>query len=112
MFIRIDYIHSPDCPDGVNTSLPVGSRMRRDRTAALFPQHGSRAIGLGESYNELISAHLYRHQIPLQVTSYSRISFNGKHWLNEFYTDIGTIVKNKHHQNKLTVASDYYTTFF
>lgn len=32
-----------------NRHKPVGSRTRRDKTAALLPLHGSKAIGLGES---------------------------------------------------------------
>lgn len=31
-------------------NLPVGILTSSDKTAALFPEHGSRAIGLGESF--------------------------------------------------------------
>lgn len=38
-----------DCQPLANDS-PVGILTRSDKTAALFPTHGSRAIGLGESF--------------------------------------------------------------
>ena len=33
--------------------LPVGKRTRRDKTAARLPLHGSKAIGLGHSYETM-----------------------------------------------------------
>lgn len=35
--------------ESVRYILPVGSRTRSDKTAALLPTQGSNAIGLGES---------------------------------------------------------------
>lgn len=37
------------CPAGVNGSPPVGNLTSKDKTAALLPQQGSSAIGLGAS---------------------------------------------------------------
>lgn len=37
----------PDCPGGGMPPKPRGSRTNIERTAALLPQHGSKAIGFG-----------------------------------------------------------------
>jgi hypothetical protein len=110
MLITIDYIHSPDCPDGVNTSPPVGSRTRRDKTAARFPQHGSRAIGLGESYNEWISTPLYGYQISTTWWNDSEVPHSMANTkLYEFSSHLWTMLKTNLIRNKLTAVSDYNT---
>lgn len=45
--LSLALIYSPDCPGGGIPPRPRGSRTNTERTAALFPKHGSRAIGLG-----------------------------------------------------------------
>lgn len=42
----------PDCPGGGNPDGPLGRHMSTVRTAALPPEHGSRAIGLGGAFKK------------------------------------------------------------
>lgn len=42
----------PDCPGGGNPEGPLGRHRRTVRTAALPPEHGSKAIGLGGAFEE------------------------------------------------------------
>lgn len=41
------FVQLPDCPGGGKAEGPEGSRMRTVNTAALPPEHGSIATGLG-----------------------------------------------------------------
>ena len=45
--LSIIVIYSPDCPGGGIPPRPRGSLTNTERTAALLPKHGSRAMGLG-----------------------------------------------------------------
>lgn len=42
----------PDCPGGGNPDGPLGRHKSTVRTAALPPEHGSKAIGLGGAFKE------------------------------------------------------------
>lgn len=42
----------PDCPGGGNPDGPLGRHMSTVRTAALPPEHGSKAIGLGGAFKD------------------------------------------------------------
>lgn len=47
MSINALAIARPDCPGGGTPLVPLGKQRKTVRTAALFPQHGSMAIGFG-----------------------------------------------------------------
>lgn len=47
MSMRALAMASPDCPGGGTPANPLGRQRKTVRTAALFPEHGSMAIGFG-----------------------------------------------------------------
>lgn len=58
--LSITVIYSPDCPGGGIPPRPRGSLTNTERTAALLPKHGSRAMGLGTVWSKKIKNYLKR----------------------------------------------------
>ena len=56
--LSITIIYSPDCPGGGIPPRPRGSLTNTERTAALLPKHGSRAMGLGTVWSKKIKNYL------------------------------------------------------
>lgn len=51
-FPVFSHLASPDCPGGGSPEAPEGRRMRTVNTAALPPEHGSMATGLGAPWGQ------------------------------------------------------------
>lgn len=56
------------CPSGVYGSPPVGNLTSNDKTAALFPEHGSKAIGLGASWTNKCQIKIFEKKLIFDFT--------------------------------------------
>lgn len=57
----------PDCPGGGTPDAPLGRHKNTVRTAALFPEHGSMAMGLGAPWKRNTSRLTFEISIPFSL---------------------------------------------
>ena len=69
--LSITAIYSPDCPGGGIPPRPRGSLTNTERTAALLPKHGSRAMGLGTVWWKKTKNYLKRCSLRNSFTAFT-----------------------------------------